>query len=216
MNTNNSTQNTVGTITTFYDLFNDPNEGFDRVVVPKIQRDYAQGRDANAEIRRRFLSTLFGTIGNDDSKPIELDFIYGRRTKTPGDRCFYPIDGQQRLTTLFLLHLYVSRRAGEEAFADADFLSKFSYETRDSCKKFCKHLVDTAPEKFDDIVGYLRDQWWFTSEEMSDPTISGMLNTLGDIHQHFMNWTPEKMQSVWIRLKKNITFWRLYLDDLQT
>ena len=216
MNTNNSTQNTVGTITTFYDLFNDPNEGFDRVVIPKIQRDYAQGRDVNAEIRRRFLSTLFGTIDNDDSKPIELDFVYGRRTKTPGDRCFYPIDGQQRLTTLFLLHLYVSRRAGEEAFADADFLSKFSYETRDSCKKFCKHLVDTAPEKFDDIVGYLRDQWWFTSEKMSDPTISGMLNTLGDIHQHYMNWTPEKMQSVWIRLKKNITFWRLYLDDLQT
>lgn len=73
-----------------------------RIEVPIIQRDYAQGRVDKKEIRDKFLNALFQSI-NDESG-IKLDFIYG----SVESGIFQPLDGQQRLTTLFLLHWYAS------------------------------------------------------------------------------------------------------------
>ena len=83
-----------------------------RVVVPIIQRDYAQGRsnDDVRQIREPFLKKLFEVLDSKEGKQ-ELDFIYGSLER-PKDisfknvnyENFVPLDGQQRLTTLFLLH----------------------------------------------------------------------------------------------------------------
>ena len=213
MSSNNNNNNKVGTLTTFYDTFTDPREGFEHVVIPKIQRDYAQGRKGNDDLRENFLDALYNAIDCPEALPIELDFIYGNRVVKTGERTFYPIDGQQRLTTLFLLHLYVSKRAGKSDEVD---LGKFSYETRDSSKEFCKKLIDVNESNFRGIAGHIRDQWWYTSHEEADPTISAMLNTLSDIDNHYSNWNEHDMAGVWNRLKTNIKFWRLYLDDLNT
>jgi hypothetical protein len=44
--------------------------------------------------------------------PLNLDFIYGSmESHRPSD--FLPLDGQQRLTTLFLLHWYMAWRDGQ-------------------------------------------------------------------------------------------------------
>ena len=49
-----------------------------KIVIPIIQRDYAQGRTNKkvVKIRSKFLDALFVALENP-TKPIELDFIYG-------------------------------------------------------------------------------------------------------------------------------------------
>ena len=74
-----------------------------KIIIPLIQRDYAQGRNTKniSRIRNKFLQVLKEAIIN---KPTVLDFIYG----SFNNNIFTPLDGQQRLTTLFLLHYYAA------------------------------------------------------------------------------------------------------------
>lgn len=70
-----------------------------KIVIPIIQRDYAQGREGKEFLRERFLGQLFDAL-QEDAKPLVLDFVYG----SVEEDTIYPLDGQQRLTTLWLLH----------------------------------------------------------------------------------------------------------------
>ena len=78
---------------TFIELLAEEDNG---ICIPRIQRDYAQGRPEVKSIRDDFLSAIHGTIVNPDGH-LSLDFIYGTRDKRG---LFIPLDGQQRLTTL--------------------------------------------------------------------------------------------------------------------
>lgn len=73
------------------------------ILIPAIQRDYAQGRiTATAtKIRKNFVEELKDYLLDGTSH--SLDFIYGYGT----DKFFIPLDGQQRLTTLWLLLMYL-------------------------------------------------------------------------------------------------------------
>ena len=84
-------------------------ERYDHVEIPLIQRDYAQGRESAKAVRERFLDSLLAIL-KDDKQPLSLDFIYGEVMEEVEGKpsCFQPIDGQQRLTTLFLLHWYLA------------------------------------------------------------------------------------------------------------
>lgn len=65
---------------------------------------------------------------------------------------FIPLDGQQRLTTLFLLHWYLAQITPDQDLCDrlltalhrADGLARFTYETRSSSREFCDLLI--SPE----------------------------------------------------------------------
>lgn len=95
------------------------------IEVPIIQRDYAQGRNQPEvnRIRARFLDALYTALTTP--KPITLDFVYG---EINDKKTLIPLDGQQRLTTLFLLHWYIARHECVEE-KRLGFLSKFSYAT---------------------------------------------------------------------------------------
>ncbi len=54
-------------------------------------------------VRNRFLDALKNAI---TSTPITLDFVYG---DIDAEGTLTPLDGQQRLTTLFLLHWYAAK-----------------------------------------------------------------------------------------------------------
>src|ERR1017187_6129541 len=81
-----------------------------RVEIPVIQRDYAQGREDehSREVRKHFIEALGTAFSRDraDAAPLDLDFVCGRWRVT--ERTLEPLDGQQRLTTLFLLHWYLA------------------------------------------------------------------------------------------------------------
>ncbi len=148
------------------------------VVVPVIQRDYAQGRKDNEYIRRMFLNEIKSCLYNNQS--VTLDFVYGNIDGT----LFYPLDGQQRLTTLWLIYWYISFKSGF-LNSDIDVLKKFTYETRSSSGEFCRALCEKVSKLKNDnladigIVEYIKSQTWFYSAWLQDPTVSAMLRTLG-------------------------------------
>ena len=101
---------------TFIDIFNSNPENYNgivikKIIIPIIQRDYAQGRENEAvnRVRSRFLNALREALV--DNNPITLDFVYGEIEE---DGSLIPLNGQQRLTTLFLLHWYISKHEGIE------------------------------------------------------------------------------------------------------
>ncbi len=108
------------------------------IVVPIIQRDYAQGRKGKEDLRYRFLTTLHDALF--DKEEAKLDFVYGGVENNQ----MMPLDGQQRLTTLWLLHWFISFRAGKLSTDNevSTRLKKFYYATRPSSTEFCRRLVD--------------------------------------------------------------------------
>ena len=86
------------------------------VEIPILQRDYAQGRlDPRTKGMNRkgenFIRVLFNALREE--KGLHMDIIYGsietRDDDHPEEKTFIPLDGQQRLTTLWLLHWYLSQ-----------------------------------------------------------------------------------------------------------
>ena len=136
-----------------------------KVVIPIIQRDYAQGRIGKEHIREKFLTQIKNAL-DASSQSEELDFVYG----TVKDGCFYPLDGQQRLTTLWLLHWFIASKAGKLNEAK-DTLKKFSYETRTSSREFCKKLCDFDISNVVKAADAIQKQTWFYSAWKQDPTI---------------------------------------------
>jgi uncharacterized protein with ParB-like and HNH nuclease domain len=152
-----------------------------KVEIPIIQRDYAQGREDKKEIRDNFLSALLHSI--ESNTPIKLDFIYG----SIEDKTSQPLDGQQRLTTLFLLHWYAAIKNKILDDENSSILGKFTYETRISSREFCSILVSKSIglSKTTILSSEIIDSAWFFLSWKKDPTIDAMLRTLDDIHKYF-------------------------------
>lgn len=166
------------------------------VTIPMVQRDYAQGRiSADVErVRDRFLTAInrYLTQSEADHKVMNMDFVYGETEKIWSkdeagklERIVVtPLDGQQRLTTLFLLHWYAAKRAGLQP-AEYDFLHHFTYDIRPSSRDFCEHLLEFTPSFESSIKEQLIDQYWFMGDWHNDPTILSMLVMLDAIKDKF-------------------------------
>ena len=146
--------------------------------IPLIQRDYAQGRedDRSSRVRRDFLRALKEALTSE--KTLHLDFIYGEKD----GRTFLPFDGQQRLTTLFLLHWYAG-------LLDENAMP-FTYEVRESARLFCRELRSRPhdggfPRNGEKLSGFIKDQCWFSPAWRHDPTIAAMLVMLDDMDATF-------------------------------
>ncbi|HWA24360.1 MAG TPA: DUF262 domain-containing protein [Lacunisphaera sp.] len=151
----------------------------DRIEIPIIQRDYAQGRDslAVARIRSNFLDVLHGALTTET--PISLDFVYGDVV----NGTLRPLDGQQRLTTLFLLHWYLAWRAAR--LDENHGWKMFRYATRQSAERFCAQLVRSIPPADVKLRSWFEDQHWFLYTWQHDPSIQAMLVMIEAIHQRF-------------------------------
>lgn len=189
-----------------------------KIVVPSLQRDYAQGRDTDKVrlIRKEFLKALHAACAVTDKSgaPLELDFIYGyTRSQSDGPGHFIPLDGQQRLTTLFLLHWFIAVK--EQRMKEAgELLARFTYETRHSSRMFCEELVKFVPDDpHQPVKDAIRNQPWFFTSWENDPTITAMLTMLEAIEQQFAG-----MDNVWPRLtgaEPRIAFHLLPMEKLR-
>lgn len=154
------------------------------VIIPQIQRDYAQGREDKKSLRRDFLDNLLNVLSSDShkelNKELNLDFVYGY---IENGTCFYPLDGQQRLTTLWLLYWFLCPI--EKLDKSCAWLSKFSYRTRITATRFCEKLVEkakdikTAPSE--EVSNMITELPWFRVSWHQDPTVKGMLVVLDAI-----------------------------------
>lgn len=174
------------------------------VVIPQLQRDYAQGRDEAKELRERFLSQILHVLRGEGR--LNLDFVYGYdKALSPNHHpIFYPLDGQQRLTTLWLLHWYLL--PSESLAEEREWLLRFSYHTRSSSTRFCQLLVEHAvvdDSRLD--VAAIKDQPWYRQSYNADATITAMLGTLRTIEELV---APEERSALWERLchQRALTF----------
>lgn len=165
------------------------------VEIPLVQRDYAQGRSSEHEVRDEFLEALFGALikeEGDVGQPLNLDFVYGS-VEADGRDAFAPLDGQQRLTTLYLLHWYLAWRDGElgdfTAFMHHGNHSRFGYAIRPSSREFFDALVTWTPGSLPGtdvrLSTLLVEQPWFFRSWQLDPTIQSALSMLDAIHRKF-------------------------------
>jgi hypothetical protein len=168
-----------------------------RIRIPIIQRDYAQGRPDEREVREGFLASLENALkqpASDPGLPLNLDFIYGSVEGPTADTRFSPLDGQQRLTTLFLLHWFLAwqDKAWEEfgkMFRGKDSHSCFTYKVRQFSNEFFDKLVVFEPAKPPLATPSMRelitDQPWYFRNWRLDPTIQSALTMLDAIHRRF-------------------------------
>ena len=159
--------------TTFHTLIREH-----EIRIPLIQRDYAQGREdaRSRRVRRDFLRALKEALTSE--KPLHLDFIYGEED----GRTFLPFDGQQRLTTLFLLHWYAG-------LLDESTMP-FTYEVRESARLFCRELrsrphAGHLPRNGEKLSSFIKNQCWFSPAWRHDPTIAAMLVMLDEMDDTF-------------------------------
>lgn len=182
------------------------------VRIPQLQRDYVQGSDKAKEIRDLFICDLVETLSADTpeakQKTLHLDFIYGSTYEeapasglhphwekgelhfdTPNldvnepTKVFLPLDGQQRLTSLWLLHWMLCPET--EADAAKKLLSHFSYATRSSSRRFCAALVAHIGDgelkqqlKTNKAKSALMEAPWFLPAWQKDPTVNSMIEML--------------------------------------
>lgn len=163
------------------------------IVIPQIQRPYAQGRTDGVctYIRNTFLDEIFECLLSDNNEMLELNFIYGIIKPSNNEYKLELLDGQQRLTTLFLLYWYITNAEFEPEQDESKFvrscLSKFYYETRTTSSVFCQELssykVYWNSRTPKEVIR--KSKWYFKSFDR-DSTISAMLTMLDSIHERYI------------------------------
>lgn len=120
------------------------------------------------------------------------------------DKLLIPFDGQQRLTTLFLLHLYI----GVQAKKDISVLSNFNYKTRESSSQFIENIIRNnsvlqlnpdEENRFKLLSNNIKNQSWFFSSWEKDPTVAGMLVMLDEIRKQAIEKKVE-FEKAWSNL----------------
>lgn len=204
-----------------------------KIEVPVIQRDYAQGREEDKinAIRKDFVKDLISTL-EDEQKTLHLGFVYGKidgkdkyaereRNKRAIENIlnavegyaqqldmriqtditalsdekynsvnlptFIPLDGQQRLTTLFLLHWYLSVFSADDSAPLLDVLHHFTYKTRKSSLEFCDAIcqsenIESLKESNGVLSEAIENNKWFRKAWLKDSTVKGMLVMLDALH----------------------------------
>lgn len=177
------------------------------VVVPKIQRAYAQGRAKEENLRTQFVNELFSAV--EKNEILELSFVYGSKNLGEDGAYRYELlDGQQRITTLILLYWYV---ASAEEKKIPDFIKSFTYETRTTSSKFLDELacntISIDMGKPSTIIRHLK---WYTLSFDKDSSVNGMMNMLDAIHHRYIE-SPERGH-IYDKLH-NLKFYELDLKE---
>jgi len=207
-------------------------EAYLKIEIPIIQRNYVQGNDKT--IRRHFVNYLVNAL--TQQSPVELDFVYGaeRQDTQLTDNCapnncapqvgkvLIPLDGQQRLTTLWLLHGYLlaleqvsnhpEQLSPEKRETQCQLLARFVYETRQSAKDFCGYWLQEVTQRacqelVDKPSEYLRNCAWFDPEWGKEGTVTAMLGMLDEVATK----RAELQEVAYGRLSECIRFYYLHI-----
>jgi len=172
-----------------------------KIVIPDMQREYCwsdkrHGEDGKTEIVSSFLDSL-----HDYSQggSLQLGLIYAYENP---ENFVYLCDGQQRLTTIYLLLGMLYRRLPDnevlrrilvsEYEEEDDFEPRLQYAIRESTLYFLRDLAknyfiereDCPPSKISTISD------WFYKDYLADPTIQNVLSALERIEKKLNDFFP--------------------------
>lgn len=161
-----------------------------RFVIPDFQRDYcwgdkAYGEKGDTDIVSGFLQSL----KSEYESALDEGFIYRSFIGKidlyhySGDEgTFYLTDGQQRITTLYLLlgtlYKYCPAQEVKNCLETANGEPLLEYAIRESSAFFLRDLVENYFYEPETAIGSLFKQPWFFNEYLLDPTVVSMVNAL--------------------------------------
>ena len=148
--------------------------------IPQIQRSYAQGRMSESDVRDNFLNEIFSALIN--GRPLEMSFVYGAFK----NGVFDILDGQQRLTTIFLVNWYILMREKQD-LCTVGWLNKFCYETRKTSTDFIHKLCGELFVFADSPKVEIEKRKWFVLSYRQDSTVTAMMTMLDAIHEKYQN-----------------------------
>lgn len=186
-----------------------------KVVIPDLQRDYCWGgkgalvTDFVDNIKKRFedyhknikewkdecLTCINAVCRTKVARSLMMGLLYGYYEENRPN--LQLCDGQQRLTTLYLLIGLINRFYGDNSFRrflisdyefkEDDYEPNLIYDIRDSSRYFlsdlvCSYFIQENGEAVDGALSdYIRKQkWWFKTYE-TDPTIQSMLAAINEM-----------------------------------
>lgn len=186
-----------------------------KLCIPIIQRDYAHGRpDAKARsVRAVLIDDIISCL--EGGSGIDFNFVYGISL---GDDIFYPVDGQQRVTTLYLFHWYLAVRSGGEIVKEFNRFKPFEYETRSSAAEFFRQLRKAAQDceagcenkavailcdsSVSSLEAALKDSVWYRHNWGNDPTVQSAITMLNDIHDKLRGREQAQLAEMYEALDK--------------
>ncbi len=172
--------------------------GDNKIVIPDLQRDYCWGDKVFVglndktprELVSDFIKNIVELFNENNSIRLTLGLIYGyEQPRNHIQIC----DGQQRLTTLFLLLGYVNTKAKgcfndfiiSEKEMNDDFEPHLQYAIRESTLYFLSDLsLRTFIENTTSIEGIRSSNWYF-NEYNQDASIQSMVSALETIDKFF-------------------------------
>ncbi|MEG1617722.1 MAG: DUF262 domain-containing protein [Bacteroidales bacterium] len=185
------------------DLFDGKN---DKIVIPDLQRDYCWGNSEH-DLVGPFVDSL---LALDKSQDLTMGLIYGYYNPLMPDR-LQLCDGQQRITTLFLILGILNRRLNNKykdlliskyELHDDDCEPYLQYAIRESSLYFISDLVLHYFIQIEDCdhdlknAGEISNSFWFLQSYNSDPTILCILQAISTIETKLDSLTEEQLSGL--------------------
>jgi uncharacterized protein with ParB-like and HNH nuclease domain len=185
-----------------------------QIIIPEIQRDYVW----KPENVKRFLRSIDDNY-KEKNNNYQIGFIYAYQADDMLDGCYILIDGQQRLTTLFLILLALSVKEDRRDYFRRFYFTednnlKLDYKVRESSheflQKFVQYILDEKSiEKID-------DEYWNFAEYQNDVTDKSIIENYNTIWK-FINTHEEFIDTCNLTfdyVEKHVKFW--YYDTSES
>lgn len=173
------------------------------IYIPDMQRDYCWGLNKKDDktLFHEFIDTLYNLYENKDD--FKMGLFYGY---LENDR-LYLCDGQQRITSLYLILLYAYKlNILDKNLIIHGNMPSLQYAVRDSSLFFLNDLVEHIKkiENIDDI----KEADWYFDEYNNDDTIKNMLASIKTImgkkdiiNAEFISYILNKINFIFIDMK---------------
>jgi len=161
-------------------------KNLEQFIIPEIQRDYVW---KTPDVLDLLNSLKEGFEGSKKDIPY-LGFIYAYNDRDYVYKYFL-VDGQQRMTTIFLLllacHQKVGKKIPEYLFKQGKL--KLDYKVRQATHDFLTDFLTHCENNPNDFHFVIKDQIWFHAEFEKDKTISNMTGNYDAIREWLGDFT---------------------------
>lgn len=195
-----------------------------RIIIPDLQRDYCWGliRGTTSNKKTDYVANFVESLVQYSAEPhlrkLNIGIVYGYELPINHVQL---CDGQQRITTLYLLIGMLNRRLGGSCFAhhlatdEALREPYLQYAIRESSLYFLRDLlnniflVDGSRDAVD-IDDIIKKSDWYFGDYDYDPSVQSMIGALVSIENVLSDFGRSKMESLGRFLLDALTF--MYYD----
>ena len=203
-----------------------------QIIIPEIQRDYVWSEKQVIglldSIKTDYIRFKDAYVPSIDSSDVELtkafDEFYKRRNFSSNIGFIYAyndeqysgkyflIDGQQRITTIYLILLVLATKDEElKKKFFANYLIgeniKLDYKVREASHNFINDFLKAV---LNNITDFKNENWYFVNLYDSDTTIKHWLNNFNIISNYIENNFYSEVIDFYNYLENQIDFW--YFD----